>query len=360
MKQAFPIRIVIACKQRLHFLVRPLNRSLQRSCAFLWAGLLVSGGALAASCSGPPVQSEAKLMQRLAGTWHLDKLAVTHLPLLTPIRQQSPTGVLTQTHLPAAKPSRPRLTSVDLIFRPDGQVYALPAGASPVAMNYEIDATQDPPQLILYTYDRGIYNAEFRLVGDNELQLNGGSPRPFLRQPVSLQRQSYATEPPVAAVAPAPDWEDPDEQARRWRRRSGSRLRPIGRPASATADPTLARADFNRLLQAQVAYFQIHQRFADRLVDLPHTSTLPFDQYRYQILPTDTSQQVILTAQARQSNLPSFSGIVSFAHASSPVNRTNPMPNTLLCSTIEPSALPPSLIVETPKQMSCPIGSTQR
>jgi hypothetical protein len=211
MKQALPRWVIIAAKQRPRSLLSPLqpiHRAVNPARAILWAGLLASGGALV-SCSGPPVQTEAKLMQKLAGTWHLDKLAAANMPLFRPIRKPHPASIL--THTQAAKPSRPRLTSVDLIFQPDGQVYALPAGANPVAMDYEIDVTQDPPQLILYTADRGIYHANFSLVGDNELQFHGGAPRPFLRQPVSLQRQSYATEPPVALprLQPTPLWVAP-------------------------------------------------------------------------------------------------------------------------------------------------------
>jgi Type IV pilin-like G and H, putative len=357
-----------------------------------WVVLASVVGSLGGTgCSGPPVQTEAKLMQKLAGTWHLEKLAASSLQFNAPMAQKriqtgvqtnGPTGVQTnvqtggqtnvqtggqtgiQPNVPtrsavAAPARRPRLTSLDLIFRPDGQVFALPAGAKPVAMDYEIDVTQDPPRLILHTNDRGSYTVEFSLVGPDELQFHGDDqPRPFLRQPVSLKRQSYATEPPVAVEAAAPDWEDPDEQARRWQRRRPpvKTSRPVVAATVATADPGLGRSDLNRLLQAQVVHFQTHQRFADRLEDLLSPNSLHFDQYRYQIQATSTSQQVLVTAQARQAHLPSFAGLVSFpGSASAKVDR---MPTTLLCSTLEPSALPPSLPIAK-GEMSCPIGSAK-
>jgi maltoporin len=110
------------------------------------------------------------------------------------------------------------------------------------------------------------------------------------------------------------------------------------------------------LTKVQQAHYQEVGKFATAIEEVSIGLKTETESYRYQIVPQgDEKQSVMVTAQAKNTELPSYTGVVF-------VTRVNGEATTVaqICETESPSTSPPAM-PEAPARGSsaiqCPAGS---
>lgn len=108
--------------------------------------------------------------------------------------------------------------------------------------------------------------------------------------------------------------------------------------------------------RAQQAHYLEKSQFASKLDDLGLGIKSETDNYSYKIdLKTDT--QVVVTAQAKKSELKSFTGVVI---AEKPANESTSTTKSFICETEQASTTPPTVgSMPRSAEFQCPVGSRQ-
>jgi hypothetical protein len=231
-----------------------------------------------------------------------------------------------------------------LIFAPEEQLLiVLPPRAGTTAaikMGYQINPTTQPMQLDMKVSRDQVAATIFELTQDGKLRLelagvSPGNPRPanFTNTAVLFEKVSNVTTVPKDVQVVAIETQ------------------------KATPRPNIAEQYLTILGKAQQAYFLKKGKFAASLEELGIISSAETELYRYQIVPQgDRTNSVMITAQAKTAEVPSYTGTVYAAQING--KRT---PLTVICATNRPSTSPPTMPNITNSNASavqCPAGSS--
>jgi hypothetical protein len=101
------------------------------------------------------------------------------------------------------------------------------------------------------------------------------------------------------------------------------------------------------LTQVQQAHYREQGKFATAIEEVSIGLRTETESYRYRIVPQgDNTQSVMIAAQAKKSELPSYTGAVFATNVN---GETTPV--SQICETDKPSTSPPS------SKIQCPAGS---
>lgn len=235
------------------------------------------------------------------------------------------------------------------IFAPNGNLFVvLPApDGSSVAMKvaYQINPATQPMQLdIQLSADQKALTI-FELTADGKLRLEldgltPGLPRPteFKPNATLFERTSeVATVPENIPVIELETFKDSEEQR-------------------AEKPEDEAKKYMYALTQVQQAHYQEVGKFAREIEEVSIGLRTETESYRYQIVPPrDDTQSVMITAVAKDSKLPSYTGVVFVTKVNGETSTV-----TQICETDKPSTSPPAMPVAPANgslKIQCPAGS---
>ena len=232
---------------------------------------------------------------------------------------------------------------ITFIFAPDGNLFTvIPArdGSSvAVKFGYKINPTTQPMQMDMIVSPEQTVMTIFDLTpeGKLRLELDGlepGEPRPakFSGNSTLFDKVSDVTTVPKGVQVIALETQKVNGQQ------------------------SVVKQFLTILNQAQQAYYLENEKFAADVEELKIVTNLETQDYRYQIVPQkDNTQSVMITAVAKNAELPSYTSAV-FATQVDGKTTTNAQ----ICETEKPSTSPP--VIATPptgddEQIQCPTGS---
>lgn len=272
------------------------------------------------------------------------RMSVPMALTVTPTQQTTAINTVTNQLLGQWQANDPTTNErVTLIFTPDDELFfVLPAkdgSAIAIKTAYQINSTTQPRQLdMALTADETALTI-FELTPEGKLRLElkditPGQPRPTAFSPNALlfERVSDATTVPDTIQVVELE----------------SQTNPSGSAIVAQYITLLSRA--------QQAYYLENGRFAADIQELGIVTALETELYRYNIVPSpDSTQSVAITAQPKESGLPSYIGAVFATKGDSETITV-----ATICETKEPSTSPPPM--PTPPgsaslEIQCPAGS---
>lgn len=235
------------------------------------------------------------------------------------------------------------------IFAPNGNLFVvLPApDGSSVALKvaYQINSTTQPMQLDiqLSAEQKALTIFEFTADGKLRLELDGltpGLPRPteFKSKATLFEKTSeVATVPENIQVIDLSAFKDSEEPR-------------VQKPEDE------AKKYMYALTQVQQAHYQELGKFAREIEEVSIGLRTETESYRYQIVPQeDDTQSVMITAVAKDSKLPSYTGVVFVTKVNGEATTL-----TLICETHKPSTSPPTMPAaptDGSLKIQCPAGS---
>jgi hypothetical protein len=235
------------------------------------------------------------------------------------------------------------------IFAPDNNLFfVLPApDGSSIALKvgYRVNRTTEPMQLdIQLSPDQTALTIfEFTADGKLRLDLDGltpGQPRPSAFRPNTplFDRTSEATTVP--------------ENIQVIELEAFEKL--INQGAQKPEDE--AKNYLYALIQVQQAHYLEQGNFAREIEEVSIGLRTETESYRYQIVPQgDNTQSVMITAAAKDAQLPSYTGAVFVTQVNGKVTTV-----AQICETAEPSTSPPSMPTAPTNgssEIQCPAGS---
>lgn len=235
------------------------------------------------------------------------------------------------------------------IFAPNGDLFVIspaPDGSS-VALKvaYQVNPTTQPMQLDiqLSAQQKALTIFEFTADGKLRLELDGlapGLPRPTAFKSIATlfeKTSEVATVPENIQVIDLQTFDDAEEPR-------------VQKPEDE------AKKYMYALTKVQQAHYQELGKFAREIEEVSIGLRTETESYRYQIVPPrDDTQSVLITAVAKNSTLPSYTGVV-FA------TKVNGEATTLtqICETQKPSTSPPTMPIaptDGSLKIQCPAGS---
>ncbi|MBE9129305.1 MULTISPECIES: type IV pilin-like G/H family protein [unclassified Coleofasciculus] len=232
---------------------------------------------------------------------------------------------------------------VRLIFAPEDELFfILPAeDGSSVAIKtaYQIRTTTQPMQLDMAVTSDETALTIFELTPEGKLRVElsavtPGQPRPadFSDTAALFERVSDATTVPESI-----------------------QVLELESQTSSSSE-TVPIQYITLLSRAQQAYYLENSKFAADVEELGVITNLESELYRYQIVPQgDRTQSVAITAQPKESGLPSYIGAVFVTEVNG--DRTTV---TKICETEQPSTSPPPMPIPPDGdalEILCPVGS---
>lgn len=232
---------------------------------------------------------------------------------------------------------------VTFIFAPDGKLFTVlpaPDGSSvAIKMSYKINPTTQPMQLDVIISPEQTAMTIFQLTPEGKLRLElegitPGKPRPanFSSTSTLFEKISEATTVPKNVQMIALETQ------------------------KANAGQSVVKQYLTILSQAQQTYYQEKGKFAANVEELGLVTNLETERYRYQIVPQkDNKQSVMITAIAKNSNLPSYTSAVFATTVNGKTTTT-----AQICETDKPSTSPPAIPVPptgSTAAVQCPVGS---
>ena len=233
--------------------------------------------------------------------------------------------------------------TITFIFAPDGKLFTVlpsPDGSSiAIQLGYKINATTQPMQMDMALSPDETAKTIFELTPEGKLQLelDGVSPeepRPtkFSSTPALFEKISEATTVPKDVPVVTLETQDTSNQQ------------------------SVVKQYLTILSQAQQAYYQKHGKFAADIDELKIVTNLETEYFRYQIVPQkDSTQSVMITAIAKNAELPSYTSAVFAAQVDGKTATT-----AQICETDKPSTSPPAMPAPpaaSSLQVQCPVGS---
>ena len=234
------------------------------------------------------------------------------------------------------------------IFAPEGKLFiVIPASdGSSVAFKtaYRINPTTQPMQLDIELSPKEKALTIFEVTPEGQLRLelaglNPGQTRPTAFQPNAILLAKTSPSTAVPENIKVIDYKDADTNNR-----------------SARKPEDEAKIYMSALTQVQQAHYQEKGKFATKIEDVSIGLRTETESYRYQFLPQgDETQSVMITAVAKNPNLPSYTGAVFATKAE---GKTAPIAQ--ICVTEKPSMSPPAMPVvpgDGSSKIQCPSGS---
>ncbi|HAG84306.1 MAG TPA: hypothetical protein DD379_27610 [Cyanobacteria bacterium UBA11162] len=228
--------------------------------------------------------------------------------------------------------------SITLIFTTDGKLhifypsFSTPSDAIEEA-EYQINSTTQPMQLDV-VLDGDTTLTIFEFTADGQLRIEGGTIGPGQFRPSAFTPDAILFQP----------ISDP------------SQLAEIERQLTAKRSATEAKQYLGSMSRAQQAYRLEYPNFATTIEELGIGLNSETENYRYQILPQgDRTQSVIITAQAKNPDLKSYTAAVF-------VVKIDDYDTTIatICESEQPSSIPPAIPI-SPKNnesdIQCAPGS---
>jgi hypothetical protein len=232
---------------------------------------------------------------------------------------------------------------ITFIFAPDGNLFTvLPSrdGSSiAVKFGYKINPTTQPMQLDMIVSPDQTVMTIFELTPEGKLRLqlegvDAEKPRPttFNSNSTLFNRVSdIATVPKDVRVVEL-------------------------ETEKSNAGQSVVKQFITILNKAQQAYYLENGKFASNVEELGIVTTLETENYRYQIVPQkDNTRSVMMTAIAKNPELPSYTSAVFAAKVNGKTTTT-----AQVCETEKPSTSPPTMPVPptgNSLQVQCPAGS---
>lgn len=233
--------------------------------------------------------------------------------------------------------------TITFIFAPDGKLFTVlpaPDGSSiAIQLGYKINSTTQPMQIDMALSPDETAKTIFELTpaGKLRLELDGvspeeGRPTKFSSTPALFEKVSDATTVPKDVPVVTLETQD------------------------ASNKQSVVKQYLTILSQAQQAYYQNNGKFAADIDELKIVTNLETEYYRYEIVPQkDSTQSVMITAIAKNAELPSYTSAVFATQVDGKTATT-----AQICETDKPSTSPPAM--PTPPaanslQVQCPVGS---
>ncbi|NEP02863.1 MAG: hypothetical protein F6K58_30275 [Symploca sp. SIO2E9] len=233
------------------------------------------------------------------------------------------------------------------IFAPEGELFMVlptPEGSSvALKVDYQINPATQPMQLdIQLSADQEALTI-FEITADGKLRLELDELEPGLPRPTEFRNQAIFFE-KTSELTTVPE----DIQV--------ITLVDLNRQISGTPEEETKKYMY-ALTQVQQAHYSQQGKFATAIEQVSIGLRTETESYRYQFLPQgDGTKSVIITAVAKDSELPSYAGAV-FVIEAKEGNTTL----TQICKTDQPSRQPP-IMLSVPKDNSseirCPVGSS--
>lgn len=264
-----------------------------------------------------------------------------HTLKISQVQDTSQTDLVTKQLLGRWEAKDPTSNKVfTFIFAPDGNLFAvLPASdGSSVALKvgYQINSTTKPMQLDIQLGpdQKALTIFEFTTDGKLRLDLDGltpGQPRAAKFQPnaVLFNKISEVTKVPENIQVIELKDSKPEDEAKKY---------------------------MYALTQVQQAHYKELGKFATKFEDVSVGLKTETESYRYKIISQgDNTQSVMMTAEAKNTTLPSYTGVV-FA------TKVNGQTKTVvkICETNQPSTTAPPMPatpVAGSLEIKCPAGS---
>lgn len=233
------------------------------------------------------------------------------------------------------------------IFAPEGELFMVlptPEGSSiALKIDYQINPAAQPMQLdIQLSADQKLLTI-FEITTDGKLRLELDGLEPGLSRPTEFQNQAIFFE-KTSELTTVPE----DIQV--------ITLAKLNNQMSGTPEEE-AKKYMYALTQVQQAHYLEQGKFATAIEQVSIGLRTETEYYRYQFLPQgDGTKSVIITAIAKDSELPSYTGAV-FAIKTNEGNR----PLAQICKTDQPSTQPPTILsvpTDNSSEVECPMGSS--
>lgn len=213
------------------------------------------------------------------------------------------------------------------IFTPDNKLFVLLPTASEnlVAqqLEYRIDPVPEPMQIdIIFPGTNESVKTIFEFTSDGQLRLqvagtNPGEPRPKAFSPNATLFQKVSDASTLPSNVQISDLQTGINRAKQAE----------------------AKQYIGSMNRAQQAYYVENNKFAKEINDLGIGIETETKNYRYKIVPQNNStQSVMMTAQAKSPELRSYTGAVFVVKENNKY-----LPVTVICETNEPSSTPPSM-----------------
>lgn len=233
--------------------------------------------------------------------------------------------------------------TVKFIFTPKGKLFFLIPSSSgrlvALEMTYKTNTRTQPMQIDLTTSNNETALTIFEITPLGKLKIELTGVKPNQPRPTNFTSKASLFE-KVSDLATIPK----DVQLLRVER------------ADDKPKQNVAIQYINILNKAQQDYFQQKGKFANTMEELGIVTSSETEFYRYQILPQkERNQSAIITAQAKSSTIPSYTGVVF----NSKINGKS-IKVTGICASDRPSTKPPmlpKLSISNPQQVQCPQGS---
>lgn len=235
------------------------------------------------------------------------------------------------------------------IFAPEGKLFMiLPArDGSTIALKvaYAINPTAKPMQLDIKLSPDQKASTIFDLTSDGQLRLELQGLTPGLTRPTTFDSNAtlfkktseLTTVPENIKVIEFQALEDAKRQ-------------------NAPKPEDEAKKYMSALAQVQQAHYREQGKFATTIEEVSIGLRTETESYRYQFLPQgDEKQSVMITAVAKKSELPSYTGAVFATKVNGKSTTT-----VQICETAKPSMSPPAMPVaprEGSLKIQCPLGS---
>lgn len=232
---------------------------------------------------------------------------------------------------------------ITFIFAPDGNLFTVlpaPDGSSiAVKFGYKINPTTQPMQLDMIVSPDQTVMTIFELTPQGKLRLELEGLEPEKPRPTAFSSNSSLFN-KVSDVATVPKEVQVVELETQ----------------KVNAGQSVVKQFITILNQAQQTYYQKNGKFASDIEELGIVTTLETENYRYQIVPQkDNTRSVMITAIAKNSELPSYTSAVFAAKVNGKTTTT-----AQVCETEKPSTSPPVMPVPltgNSLQVQCPAGS---
>ncbi len=274
----------------------------------------------------------------------------SRVPVVAQAQDASETNAIAQQLLGRWQAKDPTSDQVvTFIFAPVGNLFIVlpPRDGSSVALKvaYQINPTTQPKQLDIQLSPEQKALTIFELTADGKLRLEleglaPGKPRPtgFQANATLFEKASEATTVPEnIQVIEFQAFDDSNNQKDQ-------------KPQDEAKNYMYA------LTQVQQAHYREQGKFATAIEEVSIGLRTETESYRYRIVPQgDNTQSVMIAAQAKKSDLPSYTGAVFTTKVN---GETTPV--SQICETDKPSTSPPAMPVAPAggsSKIQCPAGS---
>ncbi|NEQ26958.1 MAG: hypothetical protein F6K28_49645, partial [Microcoleus sp. SIO2G3] len=236
-----------------------------------------------------------------------------------------------------------------LIFAPDNNLFLVlpaPDGSSiALRVGYRVNPATQPMQLDIQLSPEQTALTIFEFTADGKLRLDLDRPTPGQPRPTAFQ-------PNTPLFDKASEATTVPENVQVIELEAFKKL--INQDAQKPEDE--AKNYMYALTQVQQAHYLEQGKFAKEIEEVSIGLRTETESYRYQIVPQgDNTQSVMITAVAKDAQLPSYTGAVFVTQVNGKLT-----PVAQICETAQPSTSPPAMPTAPTggsSEIQCPAGS---